>query len=250
MTASPVALIAVGLLLIGSTGTAAALDKTEVAQQPTLKAGDSWVFDDSTVVSQTGFIRVRSDVTIDRVDGDTIVLGVKKDGAPTGYGDSIMGADWSRRLLLKGKETITNRPFAFPMNVGKTWSADWDDIRHGNVLSGHSHRSCTATDWEEVSVPGGAFHALKVVCKGLDVTTLEVPAKTFAGMLAAGVDITTVASLEKGGDKTIPYITYSELYYVPRIKNYVKSVEERYTSDNVRLFRTTSVLVSFAPATQ
>jgi hypothetical protein len=39
-----------------------------------------------------------------------------------------------------------------------------------------------------------------------------------------------------------------EFYYVPALKNYVKSIEEQYDTDNVRVSRETRVLVSFKPA--
>src|ERR1700748_3598445 len=102
---------------------------------PSMRAGDSWVFDQTAEKGQTGFSDDRVDVAVERVDGDTMLVGLKRDGAPTGYVDSIVGADWSRRLLLNGQETVTNRPFAFPLAVGEHWTGDWDGVRHATALA-------------------------------------------------------------------------------------------------------------------
>lgn len=239
--------LALLVAMSGPAGATPTADKSATVAAPVFKAGDSWVFDQTAEKGQTGFANERIDITVERVDGDTILVGLKRDGAPTGYVDHIMGADWSRRLVVDGKETVTNRPFAFPMSVGQSWTTDWDDIRHGNVLSGHAHRTCSAVGWEEVTVPAGAFHALKVVCKGVDEMTVEVPAQAMAGTVAGSAGATSIAHAQKGGQAKITHMTYAETYYVPEVKNYVKAVDEQYNVDNVRLSRTTGVLVSFKP---
>jgi hypothetical protein len=233
----------------GPAGAGPTPDKSATVAAPVFKAGDTWVFDQTTEKGQTGFSEGRTNVAVERVDGDTMLVGLKRDGSPTGYVDSIMGSDWSRRLLVDGQERVTNRPFAFPMSVGQSWTADWDDIRRGNVLSNHVHRTCTATGWEDVTVPAGAFHALKVVCKGVEDLTVEVPAQAVAGTVAGSGGATSVAHAQKGGQAKVTHPTYSEAYYVPELKNYVKVVDETYNAGNVRLSRTTGVLVSFKPGT-
>jgi len=242
------AVIALVGAMSGSGDVASASNKSATIQQPALKAGDSWVFEEADETGQSGFSKNLIDITVERADGDTILVGVKRDGAPTGYVDSVMGADWSRRLFLNGKETITNRPFVFPMSIGQSWNADWDDVRHGNVLSGHAHRTCTAVGWEDVTVPAGAFHAVKVVCKGVDEMTVEVAGQTVAGTVAGSAGVTSVAHAQRGGQAKVTHVTYAESYYVPELRNYVKAVDEKYNATNVRLARTTSVLVSLKPA--
>jgi hypothetical protein len=215
---------------------------------PSMRAGDNWVFDQTAEKGQTGFADDRINLAVERVDGDTMLVGMKRDGAPTGYVDSILGADWSRRLLLNGQETVTNRPFAFPMAVGEQWSSDWDGVRHGNVLSIHSHRDCVAMDWEDVKVPAGTFHAIKIVCKGVDEGTVDVASTSVSGTSVNGTSATSLSHAQKGGVQQVSNGVYSETYYVPEVKYYVRSVDERYSSTNVRLTRTTSVLSSYTPA--
>lgn len=225
-------------------------DKPTAVAAPVFKAGDAWVFDETHEQGQNGFSNERVDLVIERVDGDTMLIGVKRDGAPTGYQDQVRGTDWSQRLVVNGQETITNRPNAFPMSVGQSWTSDWTDpTRRGNLLSGHAHRTCTATGWEDITVPAGTFHAMKIVCKGLDELQLEVPAQAAAGTVAGGGGSTSVAHVQKGGRVAVTHVTYGEGWYVPELKTRVKNVDESYNTDDVRLKRSTEVLVSFKPAT-
>lgn len=228
-----------------SVGAASAADQPSAVAAPVFKAGDSWVFDQTTEVGQAGFSTERLDVDVERVDGDTVLVGIKNDGAPTDYVDHIMGVDWSRRLVVAGQEVVTNRPFAFPMSVGDSWTADWiDPTRRDQLVSMHAHQNCAAADWEDLSVTAGTFHALKIVCKGVDERTIEVPAQAVSGSAAGAAGVTSISHAQRGGQGKITYVTYSELYYVPKLKNYVKGVDEKYNTDNVRVYQQTSVLVS------
>jgi hypothetical protein len=240
------------LALLGAIGgpavAAPTADAPASVAAPAFKIGDSWVFDQTTEKGQTGYSSLRADFTVERIDSDTIALGEKRDGAPIGEIVQIIGADWSRRLVVAGKDVVTNRPFAFPMSLGQSWTSDWTDpTRRGNLLSLHAQKTCTPVDWEDVTVPAGAFHALKVVCKGVDEATLEVPAQTMAGAVAGSAGATSIAHAQRGGRAMVTNLTYSEVYYVPAVRNYVKSVDEQYNADNVRLSRIVGVLVSFKP---
>jgi hypothetical protein len=215
---------------------------------PAFKTGDAWVFEKTTEKGQGGFSTERYDLLLERLDGDTMVIGAKPDGAPTGYKDRIVGTDWSRRLVVNGQETVTNRPFVFPMNVGQTCTVDGSDsTRRGNLLSAHVHKTCSVTGWEDVAVPAGTFHALKIVCKGVEELQVEVPAQAVGGVVAGSGGSTSVAHAQKGGRGTVTHVIYGEIYYAPETRDYVKAVDETYNSDDVRLGRVTDVLASFKP---
>jgi len=233
---------------ISGPAAAAAADRPEAVAAPAFKAGDTWVIEETTEKGQTGFTTVRADVAVERVDGETMLVGMKRDGAPTGYQDQVRGSDWSRRLVVNGQETVTNRPFAFPLSVGQSWTVDWTDpTRRGNVVSGHAHKTYTVAGWEDVTVPAGTFHALKIVCKGVEEMVIEVPAQAGAVTVAGGAGATSVAHTQRGGRGKVTHVTYGESFYVPEVRNYVKSFDETYNTDNVRLSRQTDVLVSFKP---
>ena len=242
--------LAVASALSVSATTPPVSDKSAAVATPAFKTGDAWVFEKTTEKGQAGFSTERYDLAVERVDGDTMVVGVKRDGAPTGYQDQILGSDWSRRLLMNGQETVTNRPFAFPMSVGQTWTLDWTDpTRRGNVLSAHYQKTCTVMGWEDVTVLAGTFHALKTVCKGVDELQVEVPAQAVGGVVAGSGGSTSVAHAQKGGRGTVTHVIYNETFYVPEIRYYVKAVDETYNRDNMRLSRATDVLTSFKPGT-
>jgi hypothetical protein len=107
---------------------------------PALKSGDLWIYDQTRERGTTGFSQQRIDLTVDRVDSETMVIGIKADGAPTSFQDHVAGLDWSQRRMVNGQQTTTGRPFTFPLTVGSTWSADYDEPRpQGIQVSAHFH---------------------------------------------------------------------------------------------------------------
>ena len=213
---------------------------------PAFKAGDTWVFDQTDEHGQTGFQQRRVDLAIERLDDETMMLGIKLDGAPTAFEDHLVGTDWSQRRVVDGQETTTTRPFSFPMAVGQTWTIDYvDTTRRGPQTSDHVHRTYKVVGWEDVTVPAGTFHALKVEARGVDKGTIEVAASAASAAVAGSGGATTMSHTQRGGAGTLTRATYAEFYYVPALKNYAKSIEEQYDTDNVRVSRETRLLVSF-----
>jgi len=217
---------------------------------PALKAGDAWVFDDIEEKGTTGFAEHRLDLVIESVGGETMTVGIKPDGAPTAFQDHLVGADWSQRRLLNGQQSVTTQPFRFPMAKGQKWTVDFNDpTRRGNQLSAHIHRTYTVAGWVDVSVPAGHFRALEVVADGVDEAMVQMPATASASAMAVPGGSASISTAQRGGIGKLVRSTHAELYYVPGVKNYVKSVEEQYNTDNVRVMRHTQNLVSFTPAT-
>ena len=242
MTVTRTAVLAAGLCVARP-----ALAGDGVAQAPVFSEGDSWVFEQTTEKGTAGFQQVRLDETIERLDGATMIVGVKPDGAPTSPADQVMGQDWSKRRLVDGVQAETARPFAFPMRVGKTWSVGYqDNTRRGNQLSLHVRRTYTVVGWQDVTVPAGTFHALKVEAKGVDEGLMEVPSTAVSGGAMEPGNAATFSSLHRGGRGRLTRGTYGAFYYVPSLRNYVQSVEEQYNSDDVRVSRVTLKLVSWS----
>jgi len=214
---------------------------------PALKIGDSWVFDQTLEKGQAGFTEQRLDLTVERVNDSTMVVGIKRDGAPTAPEDHIVGADWSQRHLVNGADTATTRPFTFPMKVGDGWTVDFvDSTLRGAQTSDHVHRTYKVVGWENVTVPAGTYHALKIEADGVDTATLQVPALAVGGAVAGAGGATSIVHTQRGGPSSLTRRTYAEFYYVPEVKNYVKSIEEQYTSDNIRVSRETRTMISYS----
>jgi hypothetical protein len=233
------------LFAVAGLGTPTLADDPATVPAPTIKVGDSWVFD-STVEKGAAFGQQRLDFTVERLDDDTMVLGIKRDEAPGPFEDHVVGQDWSHRLLADGEETVTTRPFSFPMSVGQRWSVDYvDSTRRGAQTSDHVRKTYKVVGWEDVTVPAGTFHAIKVEAHGVDLDTIQVPAAAVGGAVASSDGATSVSHTQRGGQDSLTRVTYAELYYVPKIKSYVKSIEEQYNADNIRLISETQVLVSY-----
>jgi len=213
---------------------------------PALQAGDTWVFDRSHEEGANSFTQGRWDFTVERPGSDMMVVGLKRDGAPTGYQDHMVGADWSQRRIVDGVETVTGRPFRFPLKVGDTWSADYTDPRqHGFQTSAQFHTTYKVVGWEDVTVPAGTFRALKVEANGTADGKIDVPASAVSGTLASTTSGTTMSHVQAAQSRVVHHITYGAFYYVPSIKYYVKRLEEQYNGENVRTTRDIDVLVSF-----
>ena len=213
---------------------------------PTLQVGDSWVYDQTHEAGQTGFAEQRVDLAIDRVSSDTMLVGIKRDGAPTAFQDHISGLDWSQRRMVDGKETVTGRPFSFPLKVGDTWTADYaEPTPHGLQTYAHFQTTYKVVGWEDVTVPAGTFHALKIEANGTADGRINIPASAASAAVATPGGATTMAHTQRAQSGVLRMITYGEFYYVPEVKYYVKSVEEQYNGENVRTRRDTWALVSF-----
>lgn len=218
---------------------------------PAFRPGDSWVFEETLEKGQNGFDQRIMDLTIERVDDETMEVGVKRDGAPGNYIDQMVGKDWSKRQVIDGQERTTLRPFKFPLDPGQTWSVDFTDrTRRGQVLANRVERNYRATGWEDVTVPAGTYRAMKIEAQGTDTLVADIPSTAVSGAAASpSGGATTVSHAQHGGRQTIVRQIRAELYYVPPIKDFVKVVEEQFNTDNVRISRHTTTLVSFKPGT-
>jgi hypothetical protein len=221
-----------------------------VLTAPSFKVDDSWVFDETQQRGTTGFGRQQIDIAIERTDGNTMLVGLKRDGAPGAYEDHVVGTDWSQRRVVDGQEVPTTRPFAFPMKIGQSWTVDFaDPTRRGLQTSLHVHRTYKVTGWEDVTVPAGTFHAIKVEASGSSEGVVVTPAAAVGGVAASPLGGSTFTHSQPGGTASRTVRDVEQIYYVPEVKNYVKSVEEQYNGDDVLVTRNTRMMVSYHPAT-
>jgi hypothetical protein len=221
----------------------------EVLPAPRFAPGDTWVVDRSVETGKDGFSHLRLVGRIDRVGSDSLVMGVKLDGAPGDFEDHLMGLDLSDRRMVDGQSVTTGRPLAFPLKVGETWQEDFvDPRRQGAQTSAHITRTCKVVGWEDVVVPAGTFHALKIESNGQLTAQLSLPATAVSASAASPAGGTSFANAQPARSVTVTGLNYRAVYYVPAVKSWVKMVTEQYNSENVRTRRETSVLVSFTPA--
>jgi hypothetical protein len=216
---------------------------------PSLRPGDGWVYRRTHEQGPAGFTEKSFAMRVERVDGDTMVVGIKPDGADLAFEDHRMGSDWSQRRIINGLETVTGCPFDFPMTAGKTWTVDFTEPKlTGPTTSVHFHTVFKAVGWEDVETPAGKFRALKI--QGDGTIDVDVAARTIAvgGGTATPSNGTAVSQAGRIPAHTEHSIEYQELYYAPAVKYYVKTLDELYNSQDVRVSRDTQVLMAFTPA--
>jgi len=216
---------------------------------PDLKAGDSWVFDRTIEQGTTGYSDKRMVLRIEHVGVDTMVVGLKVEGAPADFEDHVVGIDWSQRRIIDGTQTTSGRPLSFPLEIGKTWTSDYVDPTHyGLQVSSENHETYKVVGWEDVTTPAGTFHALRIESDDKVKAQFMAANAAVSGGIATADGATVVAHANHAGAHTAYGEFFSTFYYVPEIKYWVKSVQENYNSENVRTKRQTDLLVSFKPA--
>lgn len=241
----PLALTA-GLALAASHALAA---EPAIVAAPDLKPGDAWIFDRAVERGVSNFSNQRLDFKVEHAGGDTMVVGVKLDGAPVDFEDHAMGVDWSQRRTIDGKQTITGRPLSFPLTVGKSWTSDYvDPTRHGLQTSAEHHDTYKVTGWEDVTTPAGTFHALKIESDDKVRAQMSGANAAVAGAVATSDGSTIVAHSGHSEPKTAYAEFFSTFYYAPEVKYWVKMVEEDFNSESVRTSKQTDMLVSYKPA--
>ena len=177
-----------------------------------------------------------------------MLVGLKLDGSPAEFEDRLMGLDLSERRVVDGQSATTQRDFSFPLKIGATWEEDFvDPRRQGAQTSAHVQRTYRVVGWEDVTVPAGTFHALKIEANGKLTAQISLPATAVSAAAASPLAGTSISHTERARSGVVTQPTYRVIYYAPEIKSYVKAISEQYDSENVRTKRDVSVLASFKP---
>jgi hypothetical protein len=222
---------------------------TQVSAQtvnaPTVKAGDTWTYKMTTEKGPTGWNQTRDDTTVSRVTSSTIYYTVKASGSTQSPKEVFAGLDWSRVRDIDGKETVVNKPFSFPLSVGKAWEVRYTEPHPNKTFRSEEWiHKYTVVGFESVEVPAGKFNALKIEAEGRWTAELE-PTQTIVQGAQSNADGTSmVTQTQKTTDKMVSGRTYKAFWYVPEVRRWVKSVEEYYGNGGVRNERYTGELES------
>jgi hypothetical protein len=218
----------------------------DAVSRPTFTPNDSWSYHLSI---QKGGTVNDSHITVSvmRVGSDSVVVTQKAAANPTHVQSMMFGLDWSRRRSVNGQETTVNQPLSFPLDVGKTWRLEYTEqnpspqkLRETDVMP------YKVVGWEDITVPAGKFHALKIEADGrwtADVSPRVINNSVVArqGAMAAQ---TTENSLVKGARVSGRF--YKCFWYVPEVKRWVKSTEESYSSNGTLSQSASDELESFS----
>ena len=236
----------IGLAALG--GSAWAAEPSSLSA-PALTVGDEWVYDSVVEQGTSGFQENHYQVRIEDIRDDGLIVGIKRQGAPTAFKDQEMGTDGSERRLEDGRPVTGDRPFDFPMAVGKTWEADFEDpTRYGLQTSAQVHKVYKVTGWEDVHTPAGDFHALKIEAHGTLKAQIAAGGGVVGGAVAGAGEATSILHSQIAPAHVNYATTYVRVDYAPEVRSFVKSVRETYNASGVRIRRETRTLESFKPA--
>jgi hypothetical protein len=213
--------------------------------QPTFAVDDSWSYHQS--VERNG-VATDSHVTVSvmRVGSDSVVVTVKTDEKPDRVQSMMLGLDWSRRRSVNGQETTVDQPFSFPLDVGKTWRLDFTEQNPSpQKLRETDSLPYKVVGWEDVTVPAGKFHALKIESDGR--WTADVAPRVVNGAVVArqgsALSQTTESQVVHGLRVSGRY--YKCFWYAPEVKRWVKSTEESYSANGSLSFAVRDELERF-----
>jgi hypothetical protein len=217
----------------------------QTVNAPITKAGDTWTYKTTTERGASGWNQTRDDTTVSRVTSSTIYYTVKSSGSTQAPKELFAGLDWSRVRDIDGKETVVNRPLAFPLTVGKAWEVRYTEPHPNKTFRSEewTHKY-TVVGFESVEVPAGKFNALKIEAEGRWTAELEPSQTVVQGAQSNAGGTSMVTQTQKTTDKTVSGRTYKAFWYVPEVRRWVKSVEEYYGSGGVRNERYTGELES------
>jgi hypothetical protein len=224
----------------------AASASAETMNAPSVKAGDAWIYKSTIEKGASGWNQTHDETAVSRVTSSTIYFTVKANGSTQPAKELFAGVDWSRVRDIDGKETVVNKPLAFPLATGKTWEVRYTEPHPNKQFRSEewAHKY-TVVGFESVEVPAGKFNALKIEAEGRWTAVLEPTQTVVQGAESNSEGTSMVTQTQKTTDKTVSGRTYKAFWYVPEVRRWVKSVEEYYGSGGVRNERYTLELESF-----
>jgi hypothetical protein len=201
--------------------------------QPQFSEQDAWVYHYKT--EKGGSIEESDvDVSIIRSDGDEILVGFKVVGSTHPPREIMYKSDWSHSRGINGAETLVERPFAFPLAIGKTWRVEYTED-NPNVQHAREHLEIPyrVVGWEDVKTAAGKFKALKIEAKGSWTADVLPRTQSNAAIVQNNGQRTLLTQNDVQAARRAEGRIYKVFWYVPDKKRWVKSREETYGSDGV-----------------
>jgi hypothetical protein len=217
----------------------------ETLPAPKIDQDDAWTYL-HTVEDRSGWHQTHVETAVEHGGADSIAISSKPVGSTMPPSEILTGTDWSRLRSVNGRETLVNRPFAFPLSVGKTWTVEYSEDHPNRLHSSEHFRTVyKVVGWDQVTVPAGSFNAMKIEAEGEWSAVLAPSVGNMLGSRVDGQGSTIVMQSTRTVPATVSGRTYKAFWYVPSVKKWAKSVEEYYGANNVRNERYTDELESY-----
>lgn len=206
----------------------------QTAPVPTLAVDDSWSYL-STIEIGTNWRQTHQQVSITHAGAGSVGISTKEVGSNAPARESLTNPDWSRTRSVNGHETVVNRPFAFPLTVGKSWTVEYtEDNPNRQHTSEHFRTPYKVVGWEDVTVTAGTFHALKIEADGEWSAAVSPAVSAVSGSRVDRQGSATIVQTNRTQPTVISGRTYHAFWYVPAVNRWVKSVEEYYSPTGSR----------------
>jgi len=212
----------------------------ESVDAPHLRAGDAWTYRVTTEKGQQ-FERHDIDSKVERISDTAMYIDMAPTGATTPPTEELVGTDWSHSRETGGKPVVVEKPFTFPLKEGKSWDVTYSANNPNPMYSTETWTAhYVVVGWEDIEVPAGKFHALKVEAEGTwSGMTTGMSSSSNRSVGTAGNGATSTLSVAQPPHQASGRI-YRAYWYVPSAKRAVKSVIEEYSSKGVRGYRQTT----------
>jgi hypothetical protein len=212
---------------------------------PRISENDSWTYQ-HTVENKAGWHQVHVETTVLRAGATSIEISSKQVGSTMPPSEQLTGPDWIRFRSVNGHETVVNKPLSFPLSTGKSWEIEYtEDHPNRQHTSEHTQTNYKVTGWEDVTVPAGTFHAIKIEADGQWSAAIAPAVGAVSGSRVDAQGATTVVQTGRTIPATISGRTYKAFWYVPAVKKWVKVVEEYYDPNGTRNERFMDELESY-----
>jgi len=215
---------------------------------PVVKVGDTWIYRITTERAPSEWNQVDQELKVTRVTASAIFIATKPAGSTQPPKEVLLGADWSRVRDVNGKETVVNRPLAFPLSEGKSW-----DVAYTEQTPNKKHKSekfdshFRAVGYETLEVPTGKFRALKIESEGRWEAQVAPGQRVVQGAETGQGGATMTTEVQNTAERQTSGRLYKAFWYVPEVRRWVKSEEEYYSSGGVLNERYSQELESFKP---
>ena len=218
----------------------------EPIELPVVKKGDSWVYRLTTEKEPNVWVQQFTEYTVMLSDTSSILLGMREKDSQQELKGELVGRDWSKARSVNGKEKIVNQPFQFPLEPGKSWKVQYTELHPNKVHRREQFRhNYTVIGWEEVDVGAGHFLAIKVESEGKWKAELE-PSVSDPGERPERRNVPGEDPRSREANlKVVSGRLYKAFWYVPKVKRWVKSIEEYYNAEGICNERYTSELEWF-----
>lgn len=221
---------------------------------PSFKEGDKWTFNITEAHNVNGAMNASTrkwENVISRSGSHNFSLTSKTVDSNLPPKEFGRNTDWSIVSSINGENTITSRPYDFPLVENKTWKVEYQTNNpSAKVKLEKISKQYTVLGWEEITVPAGTFRAMKIEMEG--EWHSEFNPVGASALSAVSADSSGSTGVVKAQNASTPKPASGKLYqafwYVPEVKNYVKAVYEDYQSGGALNKRTTEELESFTSA--